>query len=67
MGRRLCLISLLVIIIVALSVYGPWDYLGAYSKANAVSESLSDGMHIQATGVITHKEIKNHKVITPVA
>ena len=63
MGRRLSLISLLYVLIVALSVYGPWDYLGAYNKSNVVNQNLSDGMYVQATGRITGKEIKNDKVL----
>ena len=63
MGRRLSLISLLYVLIVALSVYGPWDYLGAYNKAKVVNQNLSDGMYVQAIGRITGKEIKNDKVL----
>ncbi|MCR4830034.1 MAG: ComEC/Rec2 family competence protein, partial [Pseudobutyrivibrio sp.] len=63
MGRRLALISLLYVLIVAFSVYGPWDYLGAYNKANAAEQFLADGIYVQATGRITGKEIKNDKVL----
>ena len=63
MGRRLALISLLYVFIVAFSVYGPWDYLGAYNKANAAEQFLADGIYVQATGRITGKEIKNDKVL----
>ena len=62
-GRRLCKISLLLIIISAFSVYGPWDFLGVYAKANAASACLSDGMVVQATGYVYHKEIKNDDVV----
>ena len=33
-GRVLCRISLLIILIIALSTYAPWDFLGVYDKAN---------------------------------
>ena len=63
MGRRLASISLLFILIIALSVYGPWDFLGAYTKLDLVYDNLSDGMHVNATGWIAGKEIKNDKTV----
>ena len=63
MGRRLAGISLLIVLLVSLSVYGPWDFLGAYAKQDAACVNLSDGMHIYATGEIEGKEIKNDKTI----
>ena len=63
MGRRLASISLLFILIIALSVYGPWDFLGAYTKLDLVYDNLSDGVHVNATGWIAGKEIKNDKTV----
>ena len=63
MGRRLCIVSLLLYFIVALSVYGPWDFLGAYTKSNLAKDRLDDGTHVSATGNIAHKEVKNDSVI----
>lgn len=62
-GRRLCRISLLIILVIALSAYSPWDFLGIYAQANYVNEYLVDGSPIVAVGQISHKEIKNDKVI----
>lgn len=62
-GRRLCTISLLVILIVAISAYGPVDFMGLYAKAEAVELNLANSMHVEATGKITHKEIKNGNCI----
>ena len=63
MGRRLAGVSLLIVLLFSLSVYGPWDFLGAYAKVDAVYDNLSDGMYIYAVGEIDSKEIKNDKTI----
>ncbi len=63
MRRILAGISLLFIIAVILSVYGPWDFLGAYTKINVADKYLSDDMQISATGDVICKEIKNDKTV----
>ncbi|MBR4707690.1 MAG: hypothetical protein IKP29_06515, partial [Pseudobutyrivibrio sp.] len=62
-GRRLCKISLLVVLIIAFSAYSPWDFLGLYDKAIAVEQNLYDGKALLATGTVSRKEIKNGKCI----
>jgi competence protein ComEC len=52
----------LIIITIAFSVYGPWDFLGVYTKANA-ADCMPDGIQVQAVGRIYHKEIKNDSVL----
>ncbi|WP_044934037.1 DNA internalization-related competence protein ComEC/Rec2 [Pseudobutyrivibrio sp. LB2011] len=61
-GRRLCKISLLIIITIAFSVHGPWDFLGVYTKANA-ADCMPEGIQVQAVGRVYHKEIKNDSVL----
>ena len=63
-GRRLCKISLLVVLIIAFSAYSPWDFLGLYDKAFAVEQNLYDGMALLATGTVSRKEIKTVNVFT---
>ncbi len=63
MRRKLCLISLFYMIIVAFSVYGPKDLIGAYAKADAVRQALQEGTSVNATGNITRKEIKNDSIL----
>ena len=58
-GRRLFKISLMCVIIIALSAYGPWDFLGVYSKARAAKECLETGQRVSAFGTVIQKEIKN--------
>ena len=62
-GRVLCNISLVVILIIALSAYSPWDFLGLYDKAYEADFVLPEQEQISATGFIYHKEIKNNKVL----
>ncbi len=62
MRRKLCFISLILIIIVAFSVHGPWDFLGANAKADAC-KALTEGTHVQATGTVSRKEIKNNQTL----
>ena len=61
-GRVLCKISLLILVIIAFSVYGPWDFLGVYNKADA-AQCLSEGDTVRAVGSVYHKEIKNDNVL----
>ena len=58
-GRCLCKISLLIVIVIALSAYGPYDYLGLYGSSQAVDMFLVDGDSVCSTGLIYRKEIKN--------
>ena len=62
-GRRLCKISLLITLIIALSAYSPWDFLGLYDKTEAIHTYLQDGGPVTASGIITSKEIKNGKCV----
>ena len=62
-GRCLCKISLLVIIIVALSAYGPRDFLGLYAQRDAVENFIPDGSSVSVTGQIYRKEIKNDQTL----
>ncbi len=62
-GRVLCKISLLIILLIALSAYSPWDFLGLYDKAYVADTVLEEQEHIKATGYVYHKEIKNNKVL----
>jgi len=62
-GRRLCKISLIVFLVVALSAFGSWDFLGVNAKAELAKQFLLDGVQVQATGQIYHKEIKNDSVV----
>lgn len=62
-GRALCKISLLIILIIALSAYSPWDFLGLYDKAEAARLNLNEQEQVFATGNVYHKEIKNNKVL----
>ena len=57
------MISLVYIFIVAFSVYGPLDLIGAYTKADAFSEHFSEGASVTATGNIVRKEIKKDSTI----
>ena len=63
MRRKLGVISLLYIFIVVFSVYGPFDLIGAYTKAGAVEANLDNGARVKATGNIIRKEIKNDSTI----
>ena len=60
-GRSLCKISLLIVIMIALSAYGPYDFLGLYSASGAVDMFLTDGDSVCSTGQIYRKEIKNNQ------
>ena len=60
-GRSLCKISLLVLILIALSAYGPYDFLGLYGASQAVDMFLTDGDRVCSTGQIYRKEIKNNQ------
>ena len=60
-GRSLCKISLLVMIVIVLSAYGPYDFLGLYSASQAVDMFLTDGDWVCSTGQIYRKEIKNNQ------
>ena len=62
-GRVLCKISLLIILIIALSAYSPWDFLGLYDKARVADTVLKEQEHVDAIGYVYHKEIKNDKVL----
>lgn len=62
-GRVLCRISLLIILIIALSTYAPWDFLGVYDKAKVAETYLQEQEKVLATGYVYHKEIKNDKVL----
>ena len=61
-GRVLCRISLLFILLITISTYAPWDFLGAYDKADAAA-FLEEGQWAKAEGYIYHKEIKKDKVL----
>ena len=61
-GRVLCKISLLIILVLSISAYAPWDFLGVYDKAEAVAQ-LQDGEQASAKGYVYHKEIKKDKVL----
>lgn len=58
-GRCLCKISLLIMIVIALSAYGPYDFLGLYGNSQAVDMFLTDGESVCSIGQIYRKEIKN--------
>ncbi|MBR5953074.1 MAG: DNA internalization-related competence protein ComEC/Rec2, partial [Pseudobutyrivibrio sp.] len=60
-GRSLCKISLLIVIVIALSAYGPYDFLGLYGASEAVDMFLTDGDSVCSTGQIYRKEIKNNQ------
>ncbi len=60
-GRSLCKISLLIVIMIALSAYGPYDFLGLYGASGAVDMFLTDGDSVCSTGQIYRKEIKNNQ------
>ena len=62
-GRRLCKISLVIIIFIAVSAYSPLDFLGLYAQANYAKEYFTDGSQVTAQGEIYHKEIKNEKAV----
>ena len=62
-GRVLCKISLLIILIISISAYTPWDFLGVYDKAEAAGTFLNEGKRISAEGYVYHKEIKQDKVL----
>ncbi|MCR4567535.1 MAG: DNA internalization-related competence protein ComEC/Rec2 [Pseudobutyrivibrio sp.] len=57
-GRRLCKISLIIAILIALSAYGPWDFLGVYGKAQEAKDTLAEDMLVEARGTVYQKEIK---------
>lgn len=61
-GRVLCRISLLIILMITISAYAPWDFLGVYDKAEA-AVLLEEGQWAKAEGYIYHKEIKKDKVL----
>ncbi|MDC7278157.1 DNA internalization-related competence protein ComEC/Rec2 [Butyrivibrio fibrisolvens] len=61
-GRVLCRISLVIILLIAISAYAPWDFLGVYDKAEAAA-LLEEGQWAKAKGYIYHKEIKKDKVL----
>ena len=63
MARRLCLISLVYILLVAFSVYSPWDLTGAYTMAKSCDMALSNGEWVTATGQLVKKEIKNDQTV----
>lgn len=62
-GRVLCRISFVIILIIAISSYAPWDFLGVYDKAEAVEEHLVEDSFANAEGLVYHKEIKKDKVL----
>ncbi|SDB12111.1 competence protein ComEC [Pseudobutyrivibrio sp. YE44] len=62
-GRFLYRISLLILLLILISTYAPWDFLGVYDKALAAESSLSTGEHIKAEGYVYHKELKNDKIV----
>ncbi|SDH34618.1 competence protein ComEC [Pseudobutyrivibrio sp. 49] len=61
-GRVLCKISLLIILIISISAYAPWDFMGVYDKAEAAAH-IEEGQQIKAEGYIYHKEVKKDKVL----
>ena len=63
MRRKLCLISLVYIFIIAFSVYGPLDFIGAYTKADTVLSVIADGDRLDVNGNIIRKEIKKDSTI----
>ncbi|MCR5195685.1 MAG: DNA internalization-related competence protein ComEC/Rec2 [Pseudobutyrivibrio sp.] len=58
-GRKLFKISLMCVILIALSAYGPWDFLGVYNKAEAAQSFLETGQKVTAFGTVIQKEIKS--------
>lgn len=62
-GRCLCKISLLIMIVIALSAYGPYDFLGLYGNSQAVDMFLTDGESVCSIGQIYRKEIKNDQTL----
>ncbi len=62
-GRVLCRISFVIILIIAISSYAPWDFLGVYDKVEAVEEHLVEDSFANAEGLVYHKEIKKDKVL----
>lgn len=62
-GRVLCKVSLLIILIIALSAYSPWDFMGLYDKALVANSTVHEQASAVATGYVYHKEIKNNKVL----
>lgn len=61
-GRVLCRISLVIILLITISAYGPWDFQGAYDKAEAAA-LLKNEQWVKASGDVYHKEIKKDKVL----
>ncbi|WP_167511376.1 DNA internalization-related competence protein ComEC/Rec2 [Pseudobutyrivibrio xylanivorans] len=51
------------ILIITFSVFGPWDFLGVYNKADSAITFLSDGDVVSAEGYVYHKEIKNDNLL----
>ena len=61
--RTVGFLSIFLILIIAFSVYGPLDYLGAYTKVRLADRCLTDGARCTITGQVYHKEIKNDKPV----
>ena len=51
------------IFIIAFSVYGPLDFIGAYTKADTVLSVIADGDRLDVNGNIIRKEIKKDSTI----
>ena len=61
--RKLAFFSLAFISLLIFSLYGPWDFAGAYNKYKAADAWLKDGMSVTVQGQIYRKEVKNQQAV----